>query len=525
MAETSLNQNKLSFSNPKPKRNSKKWIVGTLAAVIVLGGGYFTYSKTKATTSDQTLTRTMAVKRGDVTETVSASGTVQAAAQYNLNFASANGATVSAVNVKVGDPVKAGQVLAMLDTTQQKVQLQIDQESLAAAQSKLTQARLGSSTSQNVAVSQANIEKAKSSWDGAKTVYADEQNIYNQEVKSGTSQPQLLQEKAKLDSLYNQIQQAKASYDVAVAQLNQAQAPTDTSQVDQAQASVDQAQAKVNQDNATLSNMTIKAPVAGVIVTVNGSTGQSATGGGSNSGGFITMDGTAAGMEISAAISQSDIGKVKLGQQATMTSSAFQDKTFTGTVAQIAPEATTANGVTTYNIILKVTDKEGLLKAGMSTSINLTVGTHQNVLYVSPAALKEQNGQEGVTVASTSGQTQGQSQGQSSWQGQNGSTGSSKRGSGTSAAAGVNGHFVPVKVGYFNTNQVEITSGLQDGDSVIITMAVPQSSGTNSKRSGTNSMFGGLGGGSFGGGSFGGSGFSGGGNHGSAGGSSKKGGN
>lgn len=531
MVETSLHPNKGSFAKTKGKRNTKKWIAGTLAAMIVLAGGYFTYTQTKATTSDQTMTRTMAVKRGDVTERVSASGTVQAAAQYNLNFASVSGATVSAVNVKVGDRVKAGQVLATLDTTQEKVQLQIDQESLAAAQSKLTQARQGSSPSQNVAVSQANIEKARSAWDGAKIAAADEQNIYNQEVKNGMPQAQLLQEKAKLDALDNQVQQAKASYDVAVAQLSQAQTPSDTSVVDQAQASVDQAQAKVNQDNATLSNMTIKAPVDGVIVTVNGSAGQSATGGGSNNSGFITMDGTSAGMEISAEIAQSDIGKVQLGQQATITSSAYADQTFTGTVSQIAPEATTANGVTTYNIILKLEDKSGLLKAGMSTSIDLTVGTHKNVLYVSPAALKEQNGREGVIVVGAGSQ----SQGQSGWQGNGSGNGSSGNGSGytrstgsnsNSSSSGVSGHFVPVEVGYFNTNQVEITSGLNDGDSVIITMTVPQSSNTNSKRSGTNSMFGSLGGGSFGGGGYGG-GYGGGGNRSgnSGGGTSRKGGN
>ncbi|MGZ4134386.1 MAG: efflux RND transporter periplasmic adaptor subunit [Tumebacillaceae bacterium] len=513
MAETSLQPNKASFAAPK-RRNNKKWIAGALAAVIVLGGGYFTYTQTKATTTTQSLTRTLSVKRGDVTESVSASGTVQAAAQYSLNFASANGATVSAVNVKVGDHVKAGQVLATLDTTQQKLQLQIDQESLAAAQAKLATAEQGSSGGQDAALQQANVEKAKASWDGAKTAYADEQNIYNAEVASKAPQNQLLQEKAKVDQLYNQIVQAKASYNVAIAQQYQPSTSSDSGAIDQAKASVDQAQGKVNQDNATLANMTIKAPADGVIVTVNGSAGASASGSGNSSGGgFITMDGTAAGMEISAQISQSDIGKVQVGQQASITSSAFADKTFTGTVAQIAPEASTSNGVTTYNVMLKVDDKEGLLKAGMSTNLNLTIGTHKNVLYVSPAALKEQNGQEGVIVATANVNSNATSsdQSQSGSQNQQGQSGYSRRS--TSSGSAVGGRFVPVKVGYFNTTQVEITSGLEEGDNIIVTIAVPQSSSTTSKRSGTGSgMFGGLGGGSsFGGGGFGGGSFGGGG--------------
>ncbi|NGQ94924.1 efflux RND transporter periplasmic adaptor subunit [Brevibacillus sp. SYP-B805] len=478
------------------RKNKKRIMIIALSGLLLAGSGVWAYQTWFTSPSAAAMVRVQTVKRGDVTETVSASGTVQASKRVSL-AAPSGGEAITALYVKVGDHVKAGQVLATLDDTKAKVQLKEAEANLASARAKLAEATKKKTAAEmktleaNVNQAKAALETAKSGYDTqkarndlekAKAALQTAQKTYNTQKtlyeQGFISKNEFDQAKASLDDAqiaydnavlqHNQaqgqagstVEQAQAAYETAVQALNDAKAGPDAATVQSAQASVVQAEAQLMSAQKALQELTVKAPMDGVIVTVNGNVGEVP------SSPFIEMDNSDSGnLEVLADISESDIGKVKEGLSATFTSNSYSDKEFTGKVTLVYPEAKTESGVTTYQVLLSVDNKENLLKTGMTVNITIEVGTHRNVLVVPPAALKTQNGRDGVYVAV------------------NGSSDSAAAGEGKNALPY---RFQPVTIGYYASDKVEITSGLNEGDQIV--MMLNPSSSTSSNRGQTNGM-------------------------------------
>jgi HlyD family secretion protein len=514
------------------KKNRKKIMMISLAGLLICGTGIFTYEKVISSKAASPAMQLATVKRGDVMETVSASGTVQAPKQVSLNF-SGSGSEISSLNVKVGDHVKAGQVLATLDDATAKSQVMNAQANLSSAQAHLAEVEQGS-TPEDIAIQQANVNKAKAALDSAKNTYdiqkaSDQvqkakitldaaQSNYNSQKSlydaGAVSKNQLDQAKQTLDQAqadynsavvqYNQAQadynnnvkQAQAAYDAAVAQLNQVKAPPKPSAVEEAQAAVAQAQAQLEQQKIALSKLTLKAPMDGTVVQVNGNVGEIP----SNNPVIVLDNSDSQNLQVLAQVSQSDIGKIQAGMDATYTVNAYDGKQFKGKVIMIYPEATTESGVTTYKVLLSVDNKEGLLKPGMTLNVTIVVGTHKNVLYIPAAALRDQNGKDGVYVpANASSMNSMKNESPENKQG------NEANGNGRKTQSSAPYYFKPVTVGFYSSDRVEITSGLQEGEQVVLAMN-NSNNNTNSSSTNRRSMngFGGIPGMGAGGGSFGG---------------------
>src|SRR5437588_2345836 len=205
-------------------------VLYTTLTVAVVGAGGLAYGAidSSGSSSTQTATRLVSATVGTVSQTVSATGTVQPATSLNLNFV--NGGTLTAVKVKPGDKVSAGQVLATIDPSAAQVALQTAKANLAAAQQKLTQA-------QNPTTA---------------TTAAQNQNAGQNQDQSGTDG--------------NTPVSSTTTTTVA---------PTpDPVAVGQAQAAVAAAQLAVTNAQKTLDATTLKAPQAGTISALNYSVGQ-----------------------------------------------------------------------------------------------------------------------------------------------------------------------------------------------------------------------------------------------------------
>jgi len=126
-------------------------LYSTLTVAVVGAGGlaYGAIGSSGGSTANKTATRLVSATMGTVSQTVSASGTVQPATSLDLNFT--NGGVLTAVNVKAGDKVKESQALATIDPAKAKVGLETAQANLAAAQQKLDQAKNPPATEQNPA--------------------------------------------------------------------------------------------------------------------------------------------------------------------------------------------------------------------------------------------------------------------------------------------------------------------------------------------------------------------------------------
>jgi HlyD family secretion protein len=138
------------------------WII---LVVVILGGWYFV---NKSITANKISYVTEDAKVGNITQTVSATGTVTTSDKVDLNFKIAG--TLSEISVTEGDEVTAGQILAKLDDKSAKTQVEQARASLTSAISNLNKILAGAS-SEDVQISQETVNNAKTAYDNAKRDY------------------------------------------------------------------------------------------------------------------------------------------------------------------------------------------------------------------------------------------------------------------------------------------------------------------------------------------------------------------
>ena len=145
-------------------------------------------------------------------------------------------------------------------------------------------------------------------------------------------------------------------------------------------------------------------------------------------------------MEVKISVDELDINKIKLDQQANITCDVYPNEKFTGRVTKISMEGSTQNGVTTYDVTIKLDDRKSLM-SGMNVDVEILSDSKENVLTVPIDAVHRLNGDYVVTVKDATG----------------------------------NKTDVKVELGLATKKKVEIISGLNEGDKVVYTAS--QSSG------------------------------------------------
>lgn len=455
-------------------KKSTPWIIsGVLVAILAVGGFWYFNAKRASAATSNYITGT--VKYGDVKETVNATGTVQLPNEYDLSF---NGqGKVTEINVKVGDSVKAGQVLAKIDQT--AAQQQINQAQINLTQAELKLQQLQAPPAQvNVLSAQNEVNQAQSSFNNAENNLTSLKNSPNPDPTALT----------KAESTLNN---AEAALNLAKAKLSSLYAGPNSTDLQLAQLQVNQAQSQLTQAKDGLNDTIITAPADGIISAVSGQIGEypgsrsagSTSGNGGSSGGsgnnsgssaFIVLMGNSSTMQIVVPVDQSDIANVKVDQSAELTLDAYPDKTFTGKVTQVSPTANTQSGVTTFSVTIVADNSNGLMKSGMSSDVSIIVAQKQNVVTVPSMAVHDNNGSDTVTLAPANGSTRPQS--------------------------------VPVTIGIDDGTNAEVLQGLQADDQVIIGSRPTTSGSSSGSGLGSGRALGGMGGG-FGGG-MGGGGFS-----------------
>lgn len=167
---------KPTFSKKIKKLLKKKslWAVLIIVAAIVAAIFYFNQPPEIEYVTEK-------VQQGDLKQTVSETGTVQAASEIDLNF-KANG-TIEEINVKEGDEVKKGDVLAKLDDSEVQIQIRQAQASLASAQANLDILIAGASP-EDVKVTEESVASAKVTYDNAVRDYDTIKLKLETEIKS-----------------------------------------------------------------------------------------------------------------------------------------------------------------------------------------------------------------------------------------------------------------------------------------------------------------------------------------------------
>lgn len=293
--------------------STSKKIVFAVIAVVILGAAIYGVKQWTSSTNKAEYATAM-VSKGTITDSIEATGTLEAVRTSDMGFK--NDDVITAIYVQPGDHVTAGQILAeqdpaTLETALQQAENTVKQDSI-------------------------NVKSAQLTLDTNRKTLAQQQELF---AAGAISQ-------SDLDTAQNNA--TKSEWELELAQAKLANDQT-----------------KLAQAQSDMAEATIIAPFNGIIGAVNGQVG-SINGINTSSSTLLTVMSNE--LQMSALVNEADIGKVKIGQDVEFTSSSFSDKIFAGKVVRITPQASTVSNVQYYPVLISCNDPEGLLLSGMSVS-------------------------------------------------------------------------------------------------------------------------------------------------------------
>jgi HlyD family secretion protein len=168
---------------------------------------------------------------------------------------------------------------------------------------------------------------------------------------------------------------SRASYDQALAAR------------DVARASLANGRAASDQAEANLAKAAIRSPIEGIVLNRKVERGQTVAASFQTPELFVIASDLTK-LELTINIDEADIGEVAVGQEATFTVDAYPARTFAAKVTELRNAATTISNVVTYEGVLNVSNKESLLKPGMTATADITVKVVKDVINVPNGALR-----------------------------------------------------------------------------------------------------------------------------------------
>jgi HlyD family secretion protein len=341
---------------------SKRWLIGLIIAATAVTGATVFYGASRFgmigdRKPPQPIETTPIIKK------VTALGRLEPMGEVIRLSApvSLDGDRVAQVLVKQGDQVQQGQVIAILDS-RDRLQSALEQakQQVRVAQSRLAQVKAGAKTGE-ITAQKAEITRLQAELEGELSTQTAAIARYQAELNNARAEYNRFQilyregaeSASKLDSKRLTLETAQAQFNQATAtqkrtaqtlqeQLKQAKATlnqiTEVRPVDvqAAQTEVDQAVTEVKRAQTELNLAYIRAPIVGQILKIHTRPGEKM----SESG--IADLGQTSQMAVVAEVYQTDIGKIKLGQKALITSQAFLGE-LQGTVSEIGLQVSRQN--------------------------------------------------------------------------------------------------------------------------------------------------------------------------------------
>lgn len=348
------------------------------------------------------------VTKTDLTSIISASGEIKP--KKNVNISALIPGRIVKIGVKEGDEVKAGDFLLKLDSTQYEANTERDRAFIQSSQAELIKTEM-------------TLQKNRSFYDRQKNLY--DNGLISKE----------------------QLEQAKVQLDISDASNRSVRF-----QIQQAQASL-----KSTLDN--LSKTVFTSPIDGVITSLRVEEGEMAITGTMNNPGTVLM--TIADlsiMEVEVEVDETDVIGVQLGQTADIRVDAFPNQTIKGKVTEIGSSAIQKLGTTAstqeskdFKVVVTLENPSKLLKPGLSASADIITAEKKQVLAVpiSALVLKEKKIEAAATTEPTKDKKDTEEEG-------------------IYVVENSRAKFVPVKKGVMGELMIEIVSGLNEGQNIVV---------------------------------------------------------
>jgi HlyD family secretion protein len=456
---------------------NKKIIIGSVVLIVLAG---IIIASVFARRGDLPEVQVAKVEKRAVLESkVTANGEVRPIQFINLT-AEVSG-RVTDVYVKEGDVVKKGKPLLRVDPTQLANATSVQEAAMRAAQADAqNQAAVITAAENAINTSRAALNTSQADYDRAQVERANaeiELKRATDLVESGISS------RSNYDTAKMRFDSATASVNAAKARVEQAKVQITDSEirVKQARAGLDSSNARVAQQKASLAQQTdllskttqyatIDGVVGGPIVQV----GTFALSNLSSTALMIIADMSLINVEVK--VDETDITNVKYGQKAKVKVDALGEQEIEGEVVEIAQTALTRSGQTIaqtatsgsqeakdFKVVIRLNVKDDVrdrLRPGMSATTVITTDRHENVVAVPLQALVERDPQAQAKGGATPAGNQPQ--------GENQNPKDKKPIKGLFVVENNKTVFAPVETGITGENDIEIKSGLKEGQEIVI---------------------------------------------------------
>jgi len=326
------------------------------------------------------------------------------------------GGTVKNVYVNLGDTVKAGDILFEIDDTNLRLQVEQAATALASAQASYDMS-LGASLENQIVQLRASVESYEIQYNDLLKDLENAKALYAQGAIS----------KEELDTLQSNVDKVKLQLDSARANLRLTEEKTKEGTRKTGQAAIEQAKKALEIAQTQLGYTKVKAEIDGVISACNVTVGSTV----STQSAAMKIVNTDK-FKISFNISDDYINKISVGSKAYITISAASDTPYEGTVAYISPAADSTTML--YPVEVYIDNPDNKIKSGMFASLRLVVDRRENTVSVPLNAVIEKGNEKFVYVVD-----------------------------GNNIA-----HKRIVETGIKNDTNIEITSGVQNGEKVVV---------------------------------------------------------
>jgi len=437
----------------------KKWkkiAIGAAVAVVLI---VIVWVSVYQANKDVVTVQTAKVARQDLTSLVTASGEVRP--KNYTNVLGEGMGKITEILVKEGDQVKRSDVLLRIESIQPNADVQAQQAAMDSAEAAVRSSEANfNSAEATLAQRQADLEKAKYDWERGQQLFKAE-----------------LVAKQDYDARKAAFDGAAAAVDAAKAQLQQTRAARE-----QSRSNLNQMRAMLDHARDVLRKTTYTAPIDGIVSYIAVHVGENVIPGvvNSTSGAYLMTISDMSVVTAEVKVDETDITNVRNGQEADVTIDAIPGKTFTGHVTEVGDQAilrtsglsttqTTANTqeARDFKVVVTLDNPPTGLRPGLSTTAKIKTAHKSNVLIVpiqalamrSRKELKEaeaqasKKGSESVTLAASLPPATGDP--------------SKDDVQGIFVVRGKKAVFVPVQTGITGVTDIEVTSGLKEGDQIV----------------------------------------------------------
>ncbi len=345
----------------EPSPWAVRWIIGGVLLFVLLGAGRMIYGKLNAATEVDVIRvkapRMASSGSGEQTIILNATGYIIAA--HKIELAAKVVGKVAWIGVDKGNKVKQGQVLVRLEDDEYRAHLLEAKGQLDTLKARLAELEHGSRP-EEIAKAKADLEQAKVDRENALVSL----NRTRELVKENVAAKQTLDD-------------SQARYDGAVAKVNSLDRGYELvrlgarhEQLDAARAQVEQLQGTVNYAQTQLDNTIIRAPISGTILERNVERGEFVTTGfvgDKGAKGYVVSMADLNDLQVELDINQNDFAKLDRTQPGIITTDAYPDKKYQGSIQEISPEANRQKA--TVQVKVKVRNPDDFLRPEMNASV------------------------------------------------------------------------------------------------------------------------------------------------------------